>query len=131
MGWEAWKREPGRRVPTSLALYYFLLEESDMDADLSATPARDARPRRMRGQFSLRGLLLGLTLVTLLLSHVYTSWQLYRARAENSRLRTEVGELEIEDPDQLNVVTLSTIENMTWKWRRGRTMAGNTDWTFD
>jgi hypothetical protein len=70
-----------------------------------------------RLQFSLGRLLMATTLVTLVASHVYTSWQLKQAREKMASMATELGYLTISDPNRLNVIALKTFDEMTWRWR--------------
>lgn len=68
-------------------------------------------------RFSLRSFLLSLFMVCLIGSNFFTAWELNRAREDNRRLRTELGELVISDPRKLHVVTVPTYEDLTYRWR--------------
>jgi hypothetical protein len=70
-----------------------------------------------RFQFSLGRLFLTMAFVTLLSSHVYTSWKLKQAREDVGRMATELGRLTITDASRLNVLALATYDDMTWRWR--------------
>ncbi|MEN0109187.1 MAG: hypothetical protein AAF805_00545 [Planctomycetota bacterium] len=70
-----------------------------------------------RPRISLLSLLL-LTAVVALAATVALQWQeLGPLRAENRRLRDEVGELSIDDPAKLHAIRVDTGEPRTWKWR--------------
>ncbi|HVX09742.1 MAG TPA: hypothetical protein VHC22_00940 [Pirellulales bacterium] len=75
-------------------------------------------PRWVGGfNFSLGRLLAVITFVTLLSSHVVTSWKLHQARDEMGRMATELGRLTISDPSVLNVVARKSYEDLIWRWR--------------
>jgi hypothetical protein len=70
-----------------------------------------------RPRFSL----LTALLLTALVAAGIVIWQLYAElvplRAENRRLRDEVGELSIEDETKFHAVAVRTDDDLTWKWR--------------
>jgi hypothetical protein len=72
---------------------------------------------RPRFQFSIRWMLVAIAFISVLGSHVFTSWKLKQSREEVGRMATELGRLTISNPDTLNVLELPTYEDMTWRWR--------------
>lgn len=70
-----------------------------------------------RFQFSLSRFFLTVAFITLLGSHVYTSWKLKQSREDAERMATELGRLTIKDASRLNVLALGTYDEMTWRWR--------------
>lgn len=78
--------------------------------------------RRVR--FSLRNLLLMMTILALALGLVVVGWNNHRLdeinqalEAENRRLRDEVGELSIEDPGKLHAIHVKSASYLEWIWR--------------
>jgi len=70
-----------------------------------------------RFQFSIRWMLVAIAFISVLGSHVFTSWKLKQSREEVGRMATELGRLTILNPNTLNVLALPTFEDMTWRWR--------------
>lgn len=89
---------------------------------MATTPELPPTPRRRWLQFSLRTVLL-LTVVAAIVFSLWTSDQRLaenrRLQTEIKRLRSELGELTIEDgqEDKLHAIGIPTIDAMIWKWR--------------
>ena len=68
-------------------------------------------------RFSLKTFFLVLLFGSLAASNLFTSYRWKQAREENTALRKEVGYLNVEDPDKLNLVAVKTLDDLTWRWR--------------
>lgn len=68
-------------------------------------------------RFSLKTFFLVLLFGSLVASNLFTSYRWKQAREENTALRKEVGYLNVEDPDKLNLVAVKTLDDLTWRWR--------------
>jgi hypothetical protein len=77
----------------------------------------DATVPRARARFSLLTLLLATTMVALSVTVAMLYRELGPLRAEVSRLRNEVGELNVEDPARLHAIRVETDNELEWKWR--------------
>jgi hypothetical protein len=78
----------------------------------------DAEPSRGRGpQFSLLTLLLVATIIALSVTVAILYRELGPLRGAVSRLRAEVGELEITDPTKLHAIRVDAENDLEWKWR--------------
>ena len=96
------------------------IDETASDEGRSAPPAKNSRWL----QVSLLTILLLLAIVALIISHVQMSWQMeanneamVAMKAELTKLRKEVGYLEINDPTQVHVVSVTKREGLVWQWR--------------
>ncbi len=76
-----------------------------------------AAGRRRRFRFSLRRLLIVLTVAVLVLSHGLSSYRLYQAEKELAILRREGGFLQIQDESQVQFVALPQVAENTYRWR--------------
>jgi len=73
--------------------------------------------RRFRFQFSLRTLILAITLAALLVGLWTTSREVRQARIELAKYRRDVGYLEISDPNKACARAVRTAGSMNWEWR--------------
>lgn len=73
--------------------------------------------RKLLPRFSLTTLVLLTTVVAMGIT-IATLWrELAPLRAENRRLRDEVGELSIEDRTKLHAIRVANTGELIWKWR--------------
>lgn len=68
-------------------------------------------------RFSLRTGLLILAFAALLLSHLWTSFQLRKTRSQLLQLRSEAGYLNLENEGQTVAIRVPTDEVLTWRYR--------------
>jgi hypothetical protein len=73
--------------------------------------------RRKGARFSLLTLLLVTAIVALSVTVAMLYRELGPLREEVSRLRNEVGELNVEDPTKLHAIRVETDNELEWKWR--------------
>lgn len=73
-------------------------------------------PKR-RPRFSLLNLLLLMAVVAMGITIAQLRSELVSLRAENERLRDEVGELTITDPTKLHAILAPGQGELVWKWR--------------
>jgi hypothetical protein len=84
--------------------------------DVSAALAEPAS-RRRRFQYSVRTLSIATILVLLAISHLATSFQLWKLRRDMQRMRGEVGLLDIGDRTKVHAVAIRDGRLNTWRWR--------------
>jgi hypothetical protein len=80
-------------------------------------PSADVMFIRRGGRWTLRQMLGVLVVGTVAMSHLWTSRQLHRARAELESMRSEVGYLNIRDEAQLAVARVPDDEPLVWRFR--------------
>jgi hypothetical protein len=98
---------------------FVMLPEGKSDVALNAV-----LPRRSWFKFSLATLMLGGVLVAVVISHLVTSVSLKQTQArlvaeeqQVATLRDELGYFEVKDRSLINVRSVPTLEENTWKWR--------------
>jgi hypothetical protein len=72
--------------------------------------------RRCR-QFSLKTLIVAVTFITMLLSHIYVSFQNSEYRRELGQLRSQLGYFVVEDTSKGYVLQLKQQNQSEWTWR--------------
>jgi len=80
--------------------------------DVSSNNSPGFRPR-----FSLLTAILLMTIVGLVIVIAQLWREVGPLRDENRRMRTELGQLTIEDPTRAYAISVPTFEDDTWKWR--------------
>jgi len=80
--------------------------------------------KRPRIRFSLKAMLLGAIVLTLIASNFFTSWHLFQAQQlsrvqqmEIDQLRKELRFLDMSDQENVHVIAMESNQNMVWKWR--------------
>lgn len=68
-------------------------------------------------RFSLRSMIVVISVAILALSHGLSSYRLYRSEKELAKLRRETGYLEISDPTKIHVVAVPVMDSRTQRWR--------------
>lgn len=90
---------------------------SDIVASDPEGPTPASASIRKPRQFSIIHLLLITTIIALSITVTMLYREVGPMRQELKRLRSEVGELHIEDPRKLHAVRVETDQNLDWKWR--------------
>ncbi|MEW4564292.1 hypothetical protein AB1K70_17270 [Bremerella sp. JC770] len=75
-------------------------------------------------RFSLKTMLVGAIVLTLIASNLFTSWHLFQAQQlvrvqqmEIDALRRELRSLDTSDRKNVHVIAMETNQDMVWKWR--------------
>lgn len=97
-----------------------MMEDREVPAETS--PDKNARLR-----FSLGTMFIGLIILALITSNLFTSWHLQEARdvsrlqeIEIEHLREQLRLLDVSDASQVHIIALETdddFNDMEWKWR--------------
>jgi hypothetical protein len=82
---------------------------------VTTEPATTAPTARLR--FSLRTFFLVAMLLTLLVSHFFTSLRLRWADQEIEHLRNAAGYLTITNPQQVHAIEIPQLDDLTYRWR--------------
>lgn len=84
----------------------------------------ETRAKKSRLRFSLGTLFVAAIILTLIVSNVFTSWHLHKAREKERIQRVEIAALRKERRlfdtsvwDHVHILALETNQDMVWKWR--------------